>query len=77
VKYLCSEWNYPGVSAVLAEDADVLLPFVELYEMGQEEMKGAPVTVPEKPQALSWAPAEHITADDMSRDEILNGAFGA
>lgn len=77
VKYLVSEWRYPGVSAVLAEDASVLLPYVELYEMGQEKSGGQPVAVaPEQPTPMSWAPAENVTADDLSREEILSGAFG-
>ncbi len=77
VHYLCSEWHYPGVSAVMTEDADVLLPIINLYEMGQEEMKGTPVTTPAATdQPLNWAPAEQITVADISREEILSGAFG-
>lgn len=77
VHYLISDWGYPGVSAVLREDADVLLPYVELYEMGQEKNLGTPADTPtEELQALNWAPAENVTADDLSRDEILSGAFG-
>lgn len=44
--YLCSEWNYAGVSAVLAEDSRRLLRIVSVYELSQAEVadSGMPVT---------------------------------
>jgi hypothetical protein len=75
VHYLVNEWGYPGISAVLAEDADVLLPIVDIYALGQADT-GTPVVKPEPKDAMNWAPAETISADDLTREQILEGAFG-
>jgi hypothetical protein len=75
VHYLVNEWGYPGISAVLAEDADVLLPIVDVYALGQADT-GTAVVSPKPKDEPSWAPAEVVSADDLTREEILNGAFG-
>jgi len=63
----------------MAEDASVLLPLVDLYDQGQQKATGTPMQP--KPaagptQELKWAPAEKVSADDISREEILRGVPG-
>jgi hypothetical protein len=70
-----NEWHYPGIAAALREDADVVMPIITIYEWGQEKNTGAHAATPEVAE-LSWASAEVISADDISREEILDGAFG-
>lgn len=54
------------------------MPIITVYQWGQEKPEKKPVGQAEvTPKTLAWAPAETITADDLSRDEILDGAFGS
>lgn len=50
----------------------MLLSYVEVYELGEQKNTGTPVVAP----SMAWAPAENMSQGDLSRDEILNGAFG-